>query len=193
MKAWMIDDEKVSVSEKELSELGVDSYVIDADNYEKEGKLDQICKDKKYGHRSIVNIKPDTLPNYDTMVKKFFEEHLHEFDEIRFILDGEGYFDVRNKEDKWIRILCSKGDLIVLPAGMYHRFTTTKTDYVKAMRLFLEELKEPIWTPVNRGEDSDALPCRDSYVKGFVDLQSPKKRNQEEIELDQKDEKKIKP
>jgi 1,2-dihydroxy-3-keto-5-methylthiopentene dioxygenase len=134
VKAWMIEDETIKVSEQQLTDLGVESYIIDADNYEKEGKLDKLCKEKHYGHRSIVNIHPDTLPNYDTMVKKFYEEHLHEYDEIRFILDGEGWFDVRDKDDKWVRILCSKGDLIVLPAGMYHRFTTTETNYVKAMR-----------------------------------------------------------
>jgi 1,2-dihydroxy-3-keto-5-methylthiopentene dioxygenase len=134
VKAWMIEDETISVSESQLADLGVESFLIDADNYETEGKLDKICKEKQYAHRSIVNIHPDTLPNYDTMVKKFYEEHLHEFDEIRFILDGEGWFDVRDKQDQWIRILCSKGDLIVLPAGIYHRFTTTETNYVKAMR-----------------------------------------------------------
>ena len=51
-----------------------------------------------------------------------FLRHIHTDEEIRFFVNGSGYFDVRNEDDQWVRIECQKGDMIVLPPGIYHRY-----------------------------------------------------------------------
>ena len=56
-------------------------------------------------------------------MKKFYAEHVHTDEEIRYAAEGSGYFDVRNTQDEWIRIHLRRGEMIVLPAGIYHRFT----------------------------------------------------------------------
>ncbi|XP_077166246.1 acireductone dioxygenase isoform X1 [Paroedura picta] len=137
---------------------GGSGALLDADNYETDPVLAKIRKEKNYSWMDIITIHKDKLPNYEEKIKIFYEEHLHLDDEIRYILEGSGYFDVRDKDDKWIRIAMEKGDMITLPAGIYHRFTLDESNYVKAMRLFVGE---PVWTAYNR--PADHFPARERY------------------------------
>jgi 1,2-dihydroxy-3-keto-5-methylthiopentene dioxygenase len=109
------------------------------------------------------------VPGYDEKVKAFFEEHIHDAEEIRYILDGSGFFDVRDTGDHWIRIHIKKGDLMTLPEGIYHRFTCDETDYIKAMRLFIGQ---PVWTPFNRPQEEH--PSRKAYVSTYIEAEEKK-------------------
>ncbi|KAF4084301.1 hypothetical protein AMELA_G00126970 [Ameiurus melas] len=147
------------VSLQELQDVGVWYWKLNADIYENDSELQKIREEKGYSYMDIIDVHPDKLPDYEEKLKTFYEEHLHLDDEIRYILDGRAYFDVRDKNDRWIRIAMTKGDMITLPAGIYHRFTMDETNYTKAMRLFVGE---PVWKAYNR--PADHFEIRRKYV-----------------------------
>lgn len=159
-----------------LRELGIEYWKMDAESFSypvkavpwnpkdaTDPKLKAIRDDRGYSYADIISVKPDLLPGYDEKIKAFFEEHIHDAEEIRYILDGSGYFDIRDKVDKWVRIHIKKGDLMTLPEGCYHRFTCDSDDYIKAMRLFIGQ---PVWTPFNRPQEDH--PSRKKYVEKYM-------------------------
>ncbi|XP_042048077.1 1,2-dihydroxy-3-keto-5-methylthiopentene dioxygenase 2-like [Salvia splendens] len=175
IQAWYMDDSDADqrlphhrdpqefVSFEKLDELGVLSWRLDADNYETDPELKKIREDRGYSYMDFCEVCPEKLPNYEEKIKNFYEEHLHTDEEIRYCVAGSGYFDVRDRDEAWIRVWVKKGAMIVLPAGIYHRFTLDSDNYIKAMRLFVGD---PVWTPFNRPHDH--LPARQEYVDNFV-------------------------
>lgn len=177
VRAWFMDDldddqrlphhlkPPQFVSLDVIKELGVHYWNINPDSYETDEEFKSIKETRGYSYQDLITVSPTTLPNYETKIKSFYEEHIHTDEEIRYILDGSGYFDVRDNVDKWIRIEVSKGDMIVLPAGIYHRFTLDEKNYIKAVRLFVGE---PVWTPYNRTEIDEKHPSRIEYKEYFA-------------------------
>ena len=73
----------------------------------------------QYSYADIITIHPDHLPEFEKKIAMFFEEHIHDAEEIRYILGGSGFFDVRNLQDQWVRIHVKQGDLMTLPEGTW--------------------------------------------------------------------------
>ena len=191
-EAWyMVPDEEVEdqkrenrlspnkpVTTKDMKELGLNYWKMDAETYEypvksipwdpkdaTDPRLRALRDDRGYSYADVLTIHPDHLPGFDTHVRNFFTEHIHDAEEIRYILGGSGFFDVRDPLDRWIRIHVKKGDLMTLPEGIYHRFTCDETDFIHAMRMFIGV---PCWTPINRfTTDTDGHASRKRYVCGY--------------------------
>ncbi|KAI2492182.1 1-2-dihydroxy-3-keto-5-methylthiopentene dioxygenase [Fragilaria crotonensis] len=186
-EAWRIPDSmedqfvpnklepNISVSVEELKDIGICYWKMDAESYKypihsvpwdpndaTDPRLQQLRDDRGYSYADIITVHPDHLPDFDLKVKAFFEEHIHDAEEIRYVLGGSGYFDVRDLQDRWVRIHVTKGDLITLPEGIYHRFTCDSDRVIHIMRLFVGL---PIWTPFNR--PCDEHPSRQKYVEHF--------------------------
>jgi 1,2-dihydroxy-3-keto-5-methylthiopentene dioxygenase len=113
-----------------LNELGVLYFHFPTVTDSSLPALNALAEKRSYAHRDEIIVSPQAMGDiYESKIKMFFDEHMHEDEEIRYILDGAGYFDVREKgDDRWLRIRLEKGDLLVLPAGIYHRFTVDTQD-----------------------------------------------------------------
>jgi 1,2-dihydroxy-3-keto-5-methylthiopentene dioxygenase len=146
-----------------LKTFGVNYWQMDADHFATDPKLAQIRLERGYNFEDQVTCSRDKLPNYDETLKSFFKEHIHEDDETRLVLDGSGYFDIRDpRSDRWIRIEVSKNDMISIPPGLYHRFTLDNKSYIVANRYFSGV---PRWTPLYRPQDDHE--ARKAYLANY--------------------------
>ncbi|CRK99563.1 CLUMA_CG012878, isoform A [Clunio marinus] len=178
VRAWFMDDDTTTdqrlehhrnppeyVDLQKLFELsGVEYFKLDPVKYKEEGMLDNIRKQRGYSYEDEITCSRECLPDYENKLKSFFKEHLHTDEEIRFVLDGQGYFDVRDAQDRWIRIEVVAGDIIIIPSGIYHRFTLDVNNFIRAKRYFVGE---PVWLPHNR--PADDMDCRKSYLNKLKD------------------------
>jgi len=91
---------------------------------------------QKYGFQSVdvVSMHPEH-PQKEALREKFLHEHTHSDFEVRFFVDGEGLFYIR-KNGKVYATLCTRGDLISVPADTTHWFDMGPRPTFKAIRLF---------------------------------------------------------
>ncbi|MEM6957917.1 MAG: cupin domain-containing protein [Myxococcota bacterium] len=147
MKAHFLDESGQagdSVGEAELRAAGVHYEALPLDDYQP--RIDELRKAHGYIQQDEVALRPDT-PGLDEALKKFDDEHLHDEDEVRFVLDGAGVFDIRHPDDRWMRVVVERGDLIVVPKGRYHRFELTDDKTIHCVRLFQDKSG---WVPKYR-------------------------------------------
>jgi len=144
MRAYLLDQPNRSFAADDLRRFGVYHWHLPL--AASEGEIARIKRDRGYVEQDEVSLSKET-PNLEDICAKFDKEHYHTLDEVRFVVDGEGNFDVRDSNDQWVRIEVDAGDLIIIPANKYHRFYLTAAKKIRCVRLFLNNEG---WAPLYR-------------------------------------------
>lgn len=96
--------------------------------------IERLKRENGYRSVDVVRLSPDH-PKKDEFRSKFLSEHTHGEDEVRFFVEGAGMFYLR-VAGKVYMTLCTRGDLISVPAGVTHWFDMGPAPSFTCIRLF---------------------------------------------------------
>ncbi|CAG5136759.1 unnamed protein product [Candidula unifasciata] len=165
-EAMMLDPPQFLPVEEVMRKTGIICLKFKAATWDTDGEYAALKESRRYSYEDTVEISKEALPNYDALVKTFATEHIHPDEEVRFVIEGTGYFDIRDWDDRWIRLEARPDDLLILPAGIYHRFVLDKKNFIKVKRLFEGT---PCWTAYFR-PDGDDQPVRGQYLQRMAEM-----------------------
>lgn len=98
-------------------------------------EIEQLKAEGGYQSVDVISLAPDH-PDRAALRTKFLSEHRHSEDEVRFFVEGEGLFTL-HEDGRVFNMLCTRGDLISVPANMRHWFDMGPTPRFTAIRLFV--------------------------------------------------------
>ncbi len=92
---------------------------------------------QQYGYQTVdvIRVGPST-PNLPVLREKFLNEHTHTEDEVRFFVEGSASFYLR-LGGKVYQTICTRGDLLGVPANTTHWFDMGPAPEFAAIRLFI--------------------------------------------------------
>ena len=98
------------------------------------------------GYQSLdLIVLHDAIPNLSSIVSKFDRVHTHDDDEVRYTVDGEGFFGFSRPDGSQVELLVEAEEYINVPKDTEHWFYLTKKTRIKAVRYFTTT---DGWTPV---------------------------------------------
>lgn len=102
--------------------------------YDKDVK--RLMAEGGYKTADVLGLKPDH-PDRAALRQKFLNEHTHSEDEVRFFVEGSGafYFHIG---DEVLQVVCTRGDLMSVPAGTRHWFDMGPAPHFTAIRIFTD-------------------------------------------------------
>lgn len=113
--------------------------------------IDRLKREGGYTTADVIHVQPET-PGLQAMLDKFNQEHWHDEDEVRFIVEGRGLFHIHPEEGPVFSIEVVQGDMINVPRGTHHWFDLCEDRTIRAVRLFQDTSG---WTPHYTGSGED--------------------------------------
>jgi len=99
--------------------------------------FDELKQNRPYTARDLV-VLHESQPDFDELTASFRRPHSHADDEVRYILDGLGYFGLIDGRGRQLLLKVVPGEYINVPAGVEHWFELGAGKRVKAVRYFTE-------------------------------------------------------
>ncbi|MDE2150207.1 MAG: cupin [Gammaproteobacteria bacterium] len=96
--------------------------------------INRLMNQRGFKSVDVISVHPD-YPQAAALRAKFLAEHTHDDHEVRFFVEGQGLFYIHS-HGRVYGMLCTRGDLIDLPAGATHWFDMGPQPRLKAIRLF---------------------------------------------------------
>ena len=127
-----------AIDEATLAQNGVLYRRLSVVPAEHQQALDELRTTRGYVTQDEVELSPAT-ENLDAICAKFVPEHDHDDDEVRFVLEGSGVFDIRSVDNRLMHVVVEAGDLIVVPKERWHRFMLTEEKHIRCVRLFRDK------------------------------------------------------
>ncbi|MFH4979936.1 hypothetical protein AB6A40_006645 [Gnathostoma spinigerum] len=118
------------------SMTGVVTYKIDIDDANAlKKRISRVKAERNISSTDVLTLNSQTL-SLSQKLDDFYEPIARDGDTAYLVMDGSAYYDIEVEEDEWIRISMERGDCIVIPKGVSHRFTLTPLNNVRVQRYF---------------------------------------------------------
>ncbi|MBT2340520.1 MULTISPECIES: 1,2-dihydroxy-3-keto-5-methylthiopentene dioxygenase [Pseudomonas] len=95
--------------------------------------IDALMTERGYAAVDVIRVTRDH-PDEANLYARLLDEHSHDEEEVRLFVSGRGLFAL-HVDDYVYAVLCERGDLIILPAGVRRWFDIGEQPHFVAIRL----------------------------------------------------------
>jgi len=145
---WMSPSERVC----SLEELRAEGIIADSfDPSWPQAPADRLKAERGWSRHDDVRLAVSN-PRDEATIAREIDEHLHLIAEVRLFLEGDGVYDIRARDERWVRVWVSPGDILMIPERRYHRFLPSTHVALRYLQVYSER---PGLTPLYRASSEE--------------------------------------